>query len=393
MGRQQGKRYTYEEVKIIIKNIGFKLISNKYLNNSEKLVIRDKDGYMYFVNLRNLLIYWFPRRFHKSNPYTIRNIKLWCKLNNKPFRLIDGQIYKGSNKKLIWKCLKENCQEYFNSNWNDISSGHGCGVCFGLQVTLSNCLATKNPELAKEWHPTMNGNLTPWDITSCSNKEVWWQCKDNPKHEWSAEVNNRNTNNTSCPYCSGKLPSEDYNLLTCKPELCKEWDYNKNDNKPEEYTPYTSNKVWWICKECNCEWEATISHRSNGRGCPDCNKSKGEKECKRIFDLGSIYYISQKEFEGLLGLGGGNLSYDFYLPKYNLLIEYQGEMHESFVKGIHKSIKDFEKQVEHDRRKKEYALLNGYSFLEIWYWDFNNIEEIIYNYFNIKEVKQFATLS
>lgn len=36
------------------------------------------------------------------------------------------------------------------------SKGHGCGVCANRVVVKSNCLATLNPELAKEWHPTKN---------------------------------------------------------------------------------------------------------------------------------------------------------------------------------------------------------------------------------------------
>ena len=83
------------------------------------------------------------------------------------------------------------------------------------------------------------------------------------------------------------------------------------------------------------------------------------------------------KYSGLLGLGNGLLSYDFYIPKLNLLIEYQGEMHERFVRGIHKSIKDFEKQQEHDRRKKVYAQNNNINLFEIWYYDFDNIEEIL----------------
>ena len=71
------------------------------------------------------------------------------------------------------------------------------------------------------------------------------------------------------------------------------------------------------------------------------------------------------------------LSYDFYLPSHNILYEYQGEQHERYIPGFHKSFEDFERQVEHDRRKKEYAEQNGYNFLEIWYWDFDNIEKIL----------------
>lgn len=62
-------------------------------------------------------------------------------------------------------------------------------------------LAEEYQELAKEWHPTKNGELTPKDITSGSGKKVWWLCSKG--HEWQARVADR-TSGKGCPYCSGK---------------------------------------------------------------------------------------------------------------------------------------------------------------------------------------------
>jgi very-short-patch-repair endonuclease len=76
------------------------------------------------------------------------------------------------------------------------------------------------------------------------------------------------------------------------------------------------------------------------------------------------------------------LSYDFYLPKYNLLIEFQGLQHEKYIPGFHKSKQDFLKQKEHDKRKKEYAEQNKYNLLEIWYYEFDEIEKILNTYFD-----------
>ena len=388
--------FSIENIKLylILNNIGLELLSKEYVNYTyNKLIFKDNFGYLYNSILLNIIKGEFPEKFSKSNPYTIQNINLWIKLFNKPFILISNQ-YKKNDGKLKWQCLKENCGEYFESSWSQIQSGNGCGVCHGKQVTLSNCLATKNPELAKEWHPTKNGDLTPYDVTEFSNKEIWWKCSKNPKHEWEVKISSRNSFHTDCPYCSGRLPSENYNLLVCYPELVSEWNYEKNDKNPEEYCPNANQYVWWKCKECDNEWKAMISNRVNNRGCPECNKSKGEKRCKEVFiDKGFIeilqeefnklntskynnmYFIPQKTFDGLVGLGDGLLSYDFYLPNYNLLIEYQGQYHDGTVSN--QTQEEFEYQKEHDRRKKEYALQNKYNFLEIWYWDFDNIEEIL----------------
>lgn len=118
-----------------------------------------------------------------------------------------------------------------------------------------------------------------------------------------------------------------------------------------------------------------------GNRCPICKEFKGEKNIRKFLILNKIDFISQKKFEDLLGVGNGNLSYDFYLPQYNLLIEYQGEQHYKPV-DFHgfkenEAVEQFKKQQIHDQCKREYAKNNNINLLEIPYWDFNNIEEIL----------------
>ena len=66
-----------------------------------------------------------------------------------------------------------------------------------------NNLAENNPELATEWHPTLNGDLTPMDVTCGFNKAVWWQCRKDREHEWETSVGNR-TRGSECPVCAGR---------------------------------------------------------------------------------------------------------------------------------------------------------------------------------------------
>ena len=64
------------------------------------------------------------------------------------------------------------------------------------------------------------------------------------------------------------------------------------------------------------------------------------------------------------------------MPDYHILIEAQGKQHEQPIKyfGGHEH---FKIQQEHDKRKREYAEKNGYKLLEIWYYDYDKIEEIL----------------
>ena len=131
-------------------------------------------------------------------------------------------------------------------------------------------LGVINPELAKEWHPTKNGMMTPYSYLCFSSKKVWWKC---PKcsHEWKANINNR-SNGNGCPACSNQVATFNNNLAVTHPELCKEWHPTKNKLTPKKVTYGKKAKVWWLCSKCNYEWEATISNRSKGRGCPQCKR-------------------------------------------------------------------------------------------------------------------------
>lgn len=103
-----------------------------------------------------------------------------------------------SSKYAHWICK-------YNHRWQDTIchrvSGRNCPYCSNHRVTKENCLATRNPKLASEWHPTKNGKLTPYDVTLGSNKMAWWQCPE-CEYEWRTAINNRSTGGTSCCQCN-----------------------------------------------------------------------------------------------------------------------------------------------------------------------------------------------
>ena len=265
------RKKTIEEVNSTVNSLGFKLITKEYINDRQKLELEDNEGYKYYVKFDGLKN---PLRFSDSNIFTIYNIKHWLKLNNKPIELISNTYTKAINNDLLWKCLNKDCGEVFNASWNNISRHKGCSYCRGFKVGLSNCLATTNPEIAKEWHPTKNGDLTPYDITCGSSKSIWWKCEKG--HEWETTIASRNYGNYSCPYCAKFYPSKEHNFLVDHTDYSKEWNYNKNKNKLEDYLSGSETRVWWICSKCNHEWKSRIADRHKGNGCPKCRISKRE---------------------------------------------------------------------------------------------------------------------
>lgn len=122
-----------------------------------------------------------------------------------------------------------------------------------------------------------------------------------------------------------------------------------------------------------------INKLNIGQGCPYCNQSHGERQIEKYLNNHHINFIPQKSFNNLVGVGGLPLTYDFYLNDYNILIEYQGIQHERPVELFQRHKDQFSVQKEHDSRKKQYADSHNYRLLEIWYYDYDNIEIILDN--------------
>lgn len=131
------------------------------------------------------------------------------------------------------------------------------------------------------------------------------------------------------------------------------------------------------CLKCGEIWCPVPDSLHRGSGCPQCNISLGENRITNYLTQNNLKFKSQKTFKDLLGVGNWYLKYDFYVPNYNLLIEYQGQFHDGSVPEEIQSRKDLEQQQEHDKRKREYAKLHNIGLLEIWYWDYGNIETIL----------------
>lgn len=129
------------------------------------------------------------------------------------------------------------------------------------------------------------------------------------------------------------------------------------------------------CKICQHIWNPVARSLLCKEGCPHCHKSKGETKIEQFLKDNLINFEPQKTYSGLVGVGNGLLSYDFYLPDFNLLVEYQGQFHDGTAPR--QSTEELIVQVEHDRRKREYASHHNIGLLEIWYYDFNNIENIL----------------
>ena len=292
-------------------DVVLKLISSKnfelcgeYTTSDKKMKLRDRDGYYYSISYTSLNVGSMPLKFGRGNDYTVENIKKYIELNNFEVQLISS-VLKTQDDNAKFKCLKQDCGEIFTRTIKDfIHGGAKCIYCLGQKVGKTNCLATKNPEIAEEWNFIMNGDLTPYNIT-----------------------------------CGSGV------------------------------------KVWWKCKKCNHEWQTSVGSRTNLKsGCPNCCSSKMEGLIYNILTKHHIKFKTQHKFDDCKNIFP--LPFDFYLEDYNATVEAQGEGHYQPIKFFGGEEK-FEKQQIRDQIKRDYCKDNDIKLIEIPYWEFDNIEEIL----------------
>jgi hypothetical protein len=210
--------------------------------------------------------------------------------NRNPSSVLPGN----SKTKYWWTC--EQGHTYQATPYSRVVKRTGCPFCSNNSVSTTNNFNVRFPELAGEWHTTLNGELKPSDIIRRSKLRVWWIC--GAKHEYERTIGSR-LSGSGCPYCAGQSPTPESNFGNQYPELAAEWDTERNIGRlPTDLGPRASGKYWWLCRAGH-SYEARISNRKAGTGCPYCAGRKAGYGN----DVATRYPHLLKEFDPLLNPG------------------------------------------------------------------------------------------
>ena len=123
-------------------------------------------------------------------------------------KLHPGGVTPYSNRRVFWLCPQGHT--YTAAVAARTRQGCGCPYCAGRRVLPGfNDLATLYPDTAKQWHPELNGGLTPQTVSGGSRKKVWWQCSAG--HVWKSVIYSRTgAKQAGCPVCAGKKQDEGF---------------------------------------------------------------------------------------------------------------------------------------------------------------------------------------
>ena len=200
-----------------------------------------------------------------------------------------------------------------------------------------------------------------------SHKKVKIIC---PVHGIFEQVPNSHLNGRGCNKCFAKNKCESNEEFIKK---AKKIHGDKYDYSLVKYENVTS-KMKIICKKHGV-FEQSTSYHLRGIGCPICNESKGEKQISKILKNKNIKFKREKRFAECRNILP--LPFDFYLPEYNMCIEFDGKQH--FIQ--HKMWTDLIDIKKRDEIKNIYCKQNNIILHRINYKEINIIEEKLYDIF------------
>lgn len=255
------------------------------LNNLIKDVIFDIYGEIDFeINISNDMIKIKEQYIVTKTENSIASlrpdlVKEWDFVNNG--NITPDLVTVGSTIKYFWICPV--CHKSYLCAPKNKTRGSSCPfhrekkVCKGI-----NDFGSMYPELLKFWDYEKN-TKKPYEVYHNSRKIYNWKCDKG--HSFTSSIVNT-VKRKGCPICSGRRVLEGENdLLSQRPEIVLDWNYELNDCNPNEVHYKNQTKlIHWTCHKCGFEWQSKISSRAM---CPNCKKMKTKI---------NVYYLADKSF-------------------------------------------------------------------------------------------------
>lgn len=165
-----------------------------------------------------------------------------------------------------------------------------------------------------------------------------------------------------------------YGISYSKPmsneEFIKKCQEKHNNLYSYDLTEYKgrNNSITIICPIHGSFIQTASDHLHGGCGCQKCNRSKGETKIEYILQKLNINFVTQYKFDNCRN----KLPFDFYLPDFNLCLEYDGEFH-----FLDMGFNNLEKTKINDGIKSNFCSSNGIKLIRIPYTEFEHIERIL----------------
>lgn len=271
--------------------------------------------------------------------------------------------YQNSQTKL--RVVHNKCKNTYSVTPSNFKAGYRCPFC----SKRPRWDTEKMKLFLKEHHP----NLIMLDEYVDNHTKIRFLCTNCGEISLSRPGNKKIGH--GCIKCAGVKP---YTLDEIKKKVREltDGEYEYLDNT------YVNTHHHHTIKHLKCGnvWKPELSLFLSGTRCPKCASiynSKGVKRIKKFLEENTIEYLTEYKIDNLVSpFSGEPLRFDFYLPKQNLYIEYDGEQH--FVPFRYSNgLEKFERTQKLDKHKNEFCKVNGLELIRIKYTDIDLIDNIL----------------
>jgi len=302
----------------------------------------------------------------KTQKEAEENILNKCKEKN--YTLVEPFIYHNNITKIKIKC--NNHKHIWETTYNAfIIQNASCKKCTkkyiptqeeSIQIVLNKCIEK-------------NFTLTESFIYKNVKTKIHLRCNiDN--NEWITIYNDFINGGYGCIKCSQKSKKLQIDINNNISDKCKYMNYElvepfiyKNNN----------SKIHLRCLKHNYNYDWYVSYRGfilGDKNCPKCKSSKGEISITKFLQDNNIKYTEEYKFNDCKYKN--QLPFDFYLPNYNICIEYDGKQHYQIIEHFG-GYKRLNEQRIKDKIKTKYCKNNNIKLIRIPYTEYNNIEKIL----------------
>lgn len=285
-------------------------------------------------------------------------------------------IYVNNDTEVIIICPNHDEPYEFPQKPRSHLNGSGCPICYGTQkLDLKEFVERANKIHGKgtyDYSKVIYTNYKTEVIITCS------------KHGDFPQTPSNHFKGAGCPDCWEEKKATLYNLTL--------EEFIERANEVHGIGTYDYSKVNYINMYTDviitCPKHGDFPQQPNnhvsGEGCPKCNNYKGEIAIRKFLTECKIEFEEQKKFNDCKD--ERQLPFDFYIPLYNLCIEFDGEGH---FKPIKRSKEMTDEQAKeklnyvqrHDEIKTNYCKNNGINLLRLK--NYKTIEKELKKYFQI----------
>ena len=253
------------------------------------------------------------------------------------------------------------------------------------------------------WEKNNELGINPYEIYKCSRKKVWLYCQEKDYHNYDKESNKVGYkitcasfyNGSRCGYCGNHKIHWKDSLAYVLPKVAKMIAIKENNLTFEDcydIAPFSSKKFYFKCDECGnisnkkyilyqiTNYKYSCKFCSDGISIPNKFMANILKQLNENF----ICELSKVDFEWC-----EDFKYDFYLPKYNMIIEVNGEQHYKKATGSWKENRN-EQWNDLFKYKCAKSYVDNYIVIDCRYseleWIKENIMKELNNYFDLNRV-------